>query len=88
MPRRRRTPRPPPLLLDAPLAVATDGTLIANVTHAMAEISDDPQDLLAEALASGRQVFLGVALTESEIDDAKKRLDDAAAEVVAMVVEL
>ncbi|MCA9593757.1 MAG: hypothetical protein KC776_10620 [Myxococcales bacterium] len=67
------------------MAVTTDGTIVANVTHVLGEVGDDPKELLAEALAAGRQVFLGVALTASEVHHAKGRLDDAAAEIVATV---
>lgn len=74
-----------PLLADAPLVIATDGRVIANVTHVYR--GDGPQALLDAALATGRQVFLGIALDEREVEDAKQRLDDAAAEIAAMVVK-
>lgn len=70
------------------MAVTIDGTIVANVTHVLAEVGDDPQDLLAAALATDRLVFLGIAFSESEVDDAKARLDDAAAEIVAMALKL
>lgn len=88
MARRRSTTPTTSLLLDAPLAVATDGTLIANATLVLAQVGDDPHGLLDAALATGRQVLVGIALDESEAVEAMKRLDDAAAEIAAMTVKL
>ncbi len=60
-------------LLDAPLTIATDGTVLANVTHVLAKIGSHPQELLAAALASGRKVFLGVVLTAARADNSYDR---------------
>lgn len=73
--------------MDAPLAITTDGTVVANVTHVLAEVGDDPQELLASALKTARPVFIGVALDGAEVADAVKRVDNAATEIVAMVVK-
>lgn len=70
---------------DAPLALLSDGKVAANLTHLTRET--DPHDLLDAALKMARPVFVGVVLDKDEIGEALARMDDAAAEIVAMVVK-
>lgn len=69
-------------LIDAPLAVTSTGRVLGGVTHTTGEVAD-ARKALELALASGRRVFVGVALTKEETERAKNMLDDAAAEIVA-----
>ena len=73
-------------LHDAPLALSSAGAVIANCTHLLR--ADDIHELLDQALSTGREVFVGVVLRESEVAEALGRLDDAAAEIVARVVRV
>jgi len=70
---------------DAPLGLLSDGSVVANLTHLSRKT--DHRDLLEAALVTGREVFVGVVLREDEVREVLARLDDAAAEVVAMVVD-
>jgi hypothetical protein len=56
-------------LLEAPLAVTPDGTMLLNIT----EIAD--RDL------RGRQFFIGVTLLEEERADARRRVRDTCHEI-------
>lgn len=69
---------------DAPIALLSDGSVAANLTHLARET--DPHELLDAALRVGRPVFVGVVLDQREVREALTRLDDAAAEIVAVVV--
>ena len=73
---RRRKPR----IYDAPMAVASDGTILINVAHV--EDERDVAKLVERAAAEGH-VFIGVGLTARECSRIKKPIDDALAEIVA-----
>lgn len=70
-----------PQLLRAPVAVATDGTLLLNV-H-MTTDADTPDAALDEAIKTGRSLFIGVALTDREADALLEDLDDGVADTTA-----
>ena len=65
--------------VDAPIAVASDGTVIVNITHLddTADVTEAVQQLLAE----GHQVFVGVvvpaALRRALLRDVNDGLADA-----------
>ena len=69
---------------DAPLALTSDGTVLVNLAHFDGPRS--PAALLRRALAQKGQVFIGVQLTEQEVDDVLERLRHGSAEAVAYVV--
>lgn len=67
----------------APLAIATDGSVLLNAIAFTAK--DEPNAILAAALTLKRPVFVGVALTMEETHEALPLIDDAAAEIAARV---
>ncbi len=69
---------------DAPLAVASDGTVFVNVTHVGG--MKEPGELLELALEEEGEVFIGVALEPAEVEEVLRRLDDGAADAVANVL--
>jgi len=71
-------------VLDAPMALTTDGRLLAGATHVTGE-EIDAQKALARALKTGRRVFIGLELSKGEAAVAMGRLDDALAEIVSLV---
>ena len=75
---------PPKNLLDRPLALLCDGTVLANATHVFRH-DGAPQELLTRAISTGRRIFIGVEFSDLETVEAVRHLDDAAAEIVATV---
>lgn len=71
-------------LNDDPVALTSGGKVVAGITHVVNELRD-PKRALELALRLGRPVFIGVELTAVEADVARRRLDDALAEIVARV---
>jgi hypothetical protein len=67
----------------APLAIASDGSLLLNIAHASGPT--DPRKLLERALAEGRAVFIGVTCPVTQQAVAKRWLDEAAAEMVGTI---
>ena len=67
----------------APMAVASDGTLLINV--ALTDGPDDPVKLVERALAQGTAVFVGVVATAQEIAVTKRWMDNATAEVIGTI---
>jgi hypothetical protein len=67
-----------------PIALAPDGTLFVNL--AAADDTGSAEQLLRRARRSGREVFVGVALTGAEARRVVKRLEDASAEAAAVVL--
>jgi hypothetical protein len=74
-----KTPKKPNVS-DAPMALASDGSLLLNV--AMTNGPTDPKSLLERALAQGSQVFIGVVATPSEVTITKKWMADSTVEIV------
>ena len=62
----------------APMALASDGTVIANV--AMSYGPDAPEKLLERARLEGRPIFVGIVLTPREEETAMKWMDNMAVE--------
>jgi hypothetical protein len=67
----------------APMAVASDGTLLLNI--AMTDGPADPRKLVERALAQGSPVFIGVIANRSEVAVTKRWMDDATFEVVGTI---
>lgn len=67
-------------LVDAPMALASDGTLLLNVAHldGMANVVAAVQRLLDD----GHQVFVGVAVPARLRRELLRDVEDAAADVV------
>jgi hypothetical protein len=65
----------------APMAVASDGSLIVNVAVSAGRL--DPQKLVERALAEGRPVFVGIVLRPKEVTFTMKALDDSTAEIAS-----
>lgn len=59
----------------ASIAVASDGSVIANVHNYAGE--RDPEELLRRAMEFGGAIFIGVGLRGREARDALARIDDA-----------
>jgi hydrogenase maturation factor len=72
-----------PRLLEAPLLVASDGTLVINV-HATTD-ADDAESALAEALKTNRAVVIAVALSNAEAEKLLADLGDGVADSVGRV---
>jgi len=68
----------------APLALTSDGTVVANLAHF--DTLEDAQAALRQALELGRQVFISVALTPEEVAFVRKRIDDSGAETLAWLL--
>jgi hypothetical protein len=66
----------------APMAIASDGTLLMNVAHAT-DVTD-PRKLVDAAMVEGAPVFVGVTARPGEVATMLGRLNDAFAEVVAL----
>ena len=67
-------------LLDAPLAVASDGTLLVNVAHL--DGMPDPVAAVQRLVDDGHQVFVGVAVPAPLRRELLRDIDGAAADVV------
>jgi hypothetical protein len=71
-------------LVDAPMAMTSTGRVLVSMTH-LTSRNVDPREALEHALKSGRPVYIGVELTESETKTSLKQLDDAFAENVGTI---
>ncbi len=67
----------------APLAVASDGTVLMNAITLT--VDDDLDAVIQAAKALGGTVFVGVELGKGEVNQALRMLDDMAAEIAARV---
>jgi hypothetical protein len=67
----------------APMAVASDGSLLLNM--AMTDGSTDPRQLVERALVQGSKVFVGVVATPGEVAVTKRWMDDSTVEVVGAI---
>ena len=70
-------------LSKAPLAIASDGSVLLNVGQLVT--ADDLATAVKEAHEQGGPVFIGVPMTMAEINLALAATDDAAAEIVARI---
>jgi hypothetical protein len=72
----------------APLALTSDGTVVANVAHVDAHFdeAEDAHAALERALDGGRDVFISVALSPEEIAFVQKRVDDSGADALAWLI--
>ena len=67
-------------LIDAPMAITSDGKVLFNVAHLFDE---SPRDALKIALEAGLPVFVGVAVDPVTAKQLVADLDDGLAEIVA-----
>jgi hypothetical protein len=67
----------------APLAIATDGSVLVNVAQLL--VDDDVGAIIEEARRHKGPIFVGVPMSRAEVKTALRALDDAAAEVAAHV---
>ena len=72
-----------PEMSDDPVAATSTGTVLVNVTHLTQH--RELHQLLEVGKATGRQIFLGVALGPEETKEALIKLNDMSAEIVATV---
>jgi thiamine pyrophosphate-dependent acetolactate synthase large subunit-like protein len=70
-------------LSKAPMAIASDGTILVNATRLTCE--DGIEEAIKAALATGRPVFIGVELDPKTAGRALERLDDAVAEIAGRI---
>ena len=68
----------------APLALSSDGAIIANLHHVTGD--DDPERLLQLARELGAVVFIGIVATPTELKRAMRDLDDAATAIAAEIL--
>ena len=80
-PRKRATRRA--ALIDAPMAIASDGSVLVNLTHldSSGDVIEDARRLMRD----GHQVFIGVALAPGMRRLVMGELEDALADVVGRV---
>jgi len=71
-------------LHSSPLAVTSDGTVVANLAHF--NDMEDLQEAIQRALQLGRLLFISVALTPEEADFIRKRIDDSGADALAWLL--
>jgi hypothetical protein len=76
---KKRT-RKPGVIVDAPMAITSDGKVLFNVTHLFDE---DAADAFHIALDAGLPVFVGVAVDRVTAKQLVADLDDGLAEIVA-----
>ena len=74
----RSEPQLDPPLLDAPMAVASDGTVLLNLTHIVAD-KNDLDAIIAVACATGLPVFVGVVVPVRHRARLAHDIDDALA---------
>lgn len=70
---------------EAALAITIDGTLLLGVAHVLRD-STSPEELLRVALEHDGDIFIGVALTETEASLVLMRLDNAGAEAASRLI--
>ena len=76
------TPKKMGSFVDAPTALASDGSLMVNVTHLL---NDDPLVALRQLLKDGHQLFVGVVVPGELRGRLLKEVDDSLADVVGRV---
>jgi hypothetical protein len=69
---------------EAPIAVTIDGTVLVNLV--CFDGVKEPDELLRQALAERGDLFVGVAMTESEKNKALMLLDNAGIEAAGVIV--
>jgi len=65
------------------IAVASDGTLLANVAHWAN--TQDPHALLERAIMEGGELFVGVQVNAREAPEIWRLFDDRAAEAAGVI---
>jgi hypothetical protein len=66
--------------MDAPIAVASDGTIIVNATHL--DAGTDPIAAVRRLLDEGHEIFVGVVVPNNLRRELLRDVDDAAADLV------
>lgn len=68
----------------SPIAVALDGTVMANVR--LYDGIHDAEAAIRPAVEHGGRVFIGIELDEDQVDELRRWLDDAAYEGLAFAL--
>jgi len=70
-------------LLDAPMALTSDGEPLLNIAH----LNDaaDPVAMVRRLLAEGHTIFVGVTVPRRDRRRLMKDIEDAAAEIVCRI---
>ena len=79
MTRRRRI-----RIVEAPLAIASDGTVLVNVGHS--DGPSDPRAIFDRAFAGGDSIFIGVAVRPKELAFIKRGIDNHGAELASRIL--
>jgi streptomycin 6-kinase len=77
------TRKHPAKLIDAPMALASDGTPLLNITHVVD--ATDPVAVVRTLLAAGHTLFIGVVVPARCRRRMAKDIDDAATEVACRI---
>jgi hypothetical protein len=80
---KKKLPRARGRLHQAPLALATDGTVLVNVARLVDR--DDLDRVIEHARDQGGPIFVGVLVPTADMPGLLHDLDDAAAEIAAWV---
>jgi len=67
-------------LVDAPMAVLSDGTVVFNVTHL--GYGDDPLEAVRQLIEEGHEIFVGVVLPRELRHELRRDLHDVLADAV------
>lgn len=67
-------------LIDVPLALASDGTMLVSITHL--EQIDDVAAVIARLIGEGHRLFIGVAVPGALRAKLLRDVDDGLADVV------
>ncbi len=65
----------------APLALASDGTLLINISHYIGIV--EPEKLLEMAMADNGRTFIGVTLNPAEVQLVRERAEHGLTEAAA-----
>jgi hypothetical protein len=79
------TRRKPTKLVDVPMAIASDGTPLLNITHLVD--AADPVATVRRLLAEGHTLFVGVMAPPGYRKRMAKDIEDAAAELACRIGE-
>ncbi len=69
-------------VLDAPMAITSDGTVLLNVTHLK---NGDALEAARELLAEGHEVFVGIAVPGQLRGELLRGIEDGAADLLGRI---
>ena len=70
-----------PKLQDAPMAVASSGEVLVNITHVLDDVHD-PAAAVQQLVLEGHGYFIGIAVPGGLRRELLRGVDDAAADIV------